>query len=131
VCVANCGLCRLRYGLDRFPSPLRGGARGGVRLLELKIVGSNPWVSTPVDAYGLPHPALHIGEAARHDPAMRKVELEELLALGAKGLVRPMVSERVPLERFADAMRMLAERRAIGRVALVIEAASSVPGERE
>jgi NADPH:quinone reductase len=58
------------------------------------------------------------GEAGRHDPAMRKAELEELLALGAKGLVRPLVSERVPLERFADAMRMLAERRAIGRVAL-------------
>ena len=60
------------------------------------------------------------GEAGRHDSAMRKAELEELLALGAKGLVRPLVSERVPLERFADAMRMLAERRAIGRVALVI-----------
>ena len=60
------------------------------------------------------------GEAGRHDPAMRKAELRELLALGAKGLVRPLVSERVPLERFADAMRMLAERRAIGRVALVI-----------
>lgn len=60
------------------------------------------------------------GEAGRHDPAMRKVELEELLALGGKGLVRPLVSERVPMERFADAMRMLAERRAVGRVALVI-----------
>ncbi len=59
------------------------------------------------------------GEAGRHDPAMRKRELEELLALGAKGLVRPLVSARVPLERFADAMRMLAERRAVGRVALI------------
>lgn len=60
------------------------------------------------------------GEAGRHDPAMRKAELEELLALGGKGLVRPFVSERLPLERFAGAMRMLADRRAIGRVALVV-----------
>ncbi len=60
------------------------------------------------------------GEAGRHDPAMRKAELEELLALGGKGLVRPLVSARVPLERFADAMQMLADRRAIGRVALVV-----------
>ena len=60
------------------------------------------------------------GEAGRHDPAMRKVELEELLALGANGMVRPLVSARVPLGRFAEAMRMLAERRAVGRVVLVI-----------
>jgi NADPH:quinone reductase len=60
------------------------------------------------------------GEAGRHDPVMRKAELEQLLALGAKGLARPFVSERVPLERFADAMRMLAERRAVGRVALTM-----------
>ena len=63
------------------------------------------------------------GEAGRHDAAMRKVELEELLTLGANGLVRPFVSERVPLERFAGAMQMLAERRAVGRVALVVGAA--------
>lgn len=60
------------------------------------------------------------GEAGRHDPAMRKAELEELLALGEKGLVRPLVSERVPLERFADAMRRLSARQAIGRVALMM-----------
>ena len=60
------------------------------------------------------------GEAGRHDPAMRKAELEELLALGGKGLVRPLVSGSVPLEWFADAMRKLAERRAIGWVALVM-----------
>ena len=63
------------------------------------------------------------GEAGRHDPAMRKAELEELLALGGKGLVRPFVSERVPLERFADAMRRLADRQAIGRIALTLETA--------
>jgi NADPH:quinone reductase len=68
---------------------------------------------------GLSVIGVRAGEAGRHDPAMRKAELEELLALGGKGLVRPLVSERVPLERFGDAMRMLAERRAIGRVVLV------------
>ena len=60
------------------------------------------------------------GEAGRHDPAMRKAELQELLALGAKGLVRPFVSERLPLESFAEAMSRLEDRQAIGRVALVM-----------
>lgn len=62
------------------------------------------------------------GEAGRHDPALRKTELEELLALGATGRVRPLVSARLPLERFADAMGLLADRQAIGRVALVVGA---------
>lgn len=58
------------------------------------------------------------GEAGRQDPAMRKRELEALLALAASGKLRPHVSMRFPLENFAAAMRMLQDRQAIGRVAL-------------
>ena len=60
------------------------------------------------------------GEAGRHDPAMRKAELEELLALGARDLCGPFVSERVPLENCAEAIRLLENRQAIGRIALTI-----------
>jgi NADPH2:quinone reductase len=60
------------------------------------------------------------GEAGRRDPAMRARELDALLALAAQGLVRPLVSARFALHGYAEAMRTLQERRAIGRVALEI-----------
>ena len=62
------------------------------------------------------------GEAGRQDPVMRKRELQAVLALGARGLVRPHVSAQFAMERYAEAMRMLEDRRAIGRVALEIDA---------
>lgn len=58
------------------------------------------------------------GEAGRQDPAMREGELRELRDLADRGLARPYVSARFPLEGFEDAMRLLQERRAIGRIAL-------------
>ena len=58
------------------------------------------------------------GEAGRRNPALRRAELAELLALAEAGRVKPMLSESFPLERFAEAMRRLAERQAIGRIAL-------------
>ena len=60
------------------------------------------------------------GEAGRRNPALRARELDALLALAAQGLARPFVSARFPLERYAEAMCMLQERRAIGRIALQI-----------
>lgn len=58
------------------------------------------------------------GEASRHDPELRQREMAELLALAEEGKVRPHVSVEIPLDRFAEAMGLLSERRAIGRVAL-------------
>lgn len=62
------------------------------------------------------------GEAGRQDPAMRRRELEAVLAFGAGGQLRPHVSGRFALEDFAAAMRMLQHRQAIGRVVLTIAA---------
>jgi NADPH2:quinone reductase len=61
------------------------------------------------------------GEAGRHDSVMRKTELEELLRLANEGLVRPFVSECLPLSDYATAMQRLRERQAIGRIALSME----------
>jgi NADPH2:quinone reductase len=58
------------------------------------------------------------GEAGRHDPGLRSREMTELLALADARKVRPNVSAELPLERFAEAMALLSERRAIGRIAL-------------
>jgi NADPH2:quinone reductase len=59
------------------------------------------------------------GEAGRKDPGLRRQELAALAALARAGLIRPRLSASFPLEGFAEAMRGLAERRAIGRIALI------------
>jgi len=61
---------------------------------------------------------IRAGEAGRRDPELRRQELDALCALGARGLLRPFVSASFPLHDFCDAMAMLANRQAVGRVAL-------------
>ena len=60
------------------------------------------------------------GEAARKNPVLGEERLKTLLAWAAGGHVRPHISHRVPLKNYAEAMRLLIDRKAIGRVALVM-----------
>ena len=60
------------------------------------------------------------GEAVRRDPALGAKRLRELLAWAEAGKLRPNVSHRLPLEDCARAMRLLIERKALGRVALMM-----------
>jgi NADPH:quinone reductase len=60
------------------------------------------------------------GEAVRKNPALGEERLKTLLAWAAGGHVRPHISHRLPLEHYAEAMRLLIDRKAIGRVALVM-----------
>jgi NADPH:quinone reductase len=60
------------------------------------------------------------GEAARKNPALGEVRLARLLEWAELGKLRPNVSHRLPLEDYAKAMRLLIERKAIGRVALIM-----------
>jgi NADPH:quinone reductase len=59
------------------------------------------------------------GEAARRDPKIGEARMQALLQWAEAGKVRPHISHRLPLEDYAQAMRLLIERKAIGRVALV------------
>ena len=59
------------------------------------------------------------GEAARRDPKIGEARLKTLFAWAEAGKIRPNVSHRLPLEDVAQAMRLLTERKAIGRVALL------------
>src|ERR1700744_4803758 len=61
------------------------------------------------------------GEAARRNPALGEVRLKQLLAWAEEGKIRPNVSHRLPLEDYAVAMQLLVDRKAIGRVALIIK----------
>ena len=60
------------------------------------------------------------GEAVRRNPALGEVRIKALLDWAEAGKIRPNVSHRLPLEEWAQAMRLLVDRKAIGRVALVM-----------
>jgi len=60
------------------------------------------------------------GEAVRRNPAAGQARTKALLAWASEGKIRPHVSHRLPLEDYAQAMRLLIERQAIGRVALMM-----------
>ena len=60
------------------------------------------------------------GEAVRRNPAAGEARISKLLEWAEAGKLRPHVSHRLPLEDYAQAMRLLIDRKAIGRVALTM-----------
>jgi NADPH2:quinone reductase len=63
---------------------------------------------------------IRAGEAARRDPALRARLVAALTGFTAAGHLRPHISHTLPLARWAEAMRLVADREAIGRVALIV-----------
>ena len=59
------------------------------------------------------------GEAVRRNPALGEARIKALSGWAEAGKVRPYISDRLPLEDYAQAMRLLVDRQAIGRVALI------------
>ena len=64
---------------------------------------------------------IRAGESVRQDPSLGPPRQRDLMRLAEEGRISPNVSHRLPLERCAEAMRLLIDRKAIGRVALVME----------
>jgi NADPH2:quinone reductase len=60
------------------------------------------------------------GEAVRKNPALGEVRITALTEWAEAGKIRPNISHRLPLEDYARAMRLLIDRKAIGRVALIM-----------
>lgn len=59
------------------------------------------------------------GEALRRDPAIGEARMRDLYTLAEARKIIPYVSHVLPMEQWADGMRLLIDRRAIGRVALI------------
>lgn len=59
------------------------------------------------------------GEAVRKNPALGVARMAALEKLAMEGKVSPNISHRMPLADVAPAMRLLTERKAIGRVVLL------------
>jgi len=89
---------------------LRSLARGG-RLVFVGELGTEPM---RVSIARMLYRETEIHGVASPDSG----ELWSLLELIARGQVRPIVTEQLPLERAADAHRMLAERANVGRIVL-------------
>ncbi|OII59666.1 alcohol dehydrogenase [Streptomyces sp. CC53] len=62
---------------------------------------------------------LHWGLYQRHDPAAVARCHETLTEYAAKGLIRPLVSERLPLADASDAVRRVADGTTTGRLAVL------------
>jgi NADPH2:quinone reductase len=60
------------------------------------------------------------GEAVRKNPALGEVRQKALTEWAEAGKIRPHISHRLPLENYAQAMQLLIDRKAIGRVALTM-----------
>jgi NADPH:quinone reductase len=93
----------------------------GARLLVIGFTGGIGLARTNlVLIKGASVLGVRAGEAARKNPALGKKRMKELLQWAEGGQVRPHISHRLPLADYAQAMRLLIERKAIGRVALVM-----------
>jgi NADPH2:quinone reductase len=61
------------------------------------------------------------GGFAQRDPAGSRTNNEELLALYAKGAIKPQISERFPLARGGEAILRLADRQALGKIVVTMD----------
>lgn len=108
-------------GGDIFEQSLRC-INWGARLLVIGFTGGIGVAKTNlVLIKGASVLGVRAGEAARRDPKIGQERLKTLFAWAEAGKIRPNVSHRLPLADVAQAMRLLTDRKAIGRVALLME----------
>ncbi|WP_420134147.1 NADPH:quinone oxidoreductase family protein [Rhodopseudomonas sp.] len=92
----------------------------GARLLVIGFTGGIGLARTNLILMkGASVVGVRAGEAVRRDPALGEQRMVTLLDLAEKGVLRPNISHRVPLTEWARGMRLLIDRKAIGRVALI------------
>jgi NADPH:quinone reductase len=56
-----------------------------------------------------------------HDPARLKAMMSQLFLWWDQGLLRPCITQRYPLDGTAAALRSIAERRAVGKIAILVK----------
>jgi NADPH2:quinone reductase len=61
------------------------------------------------------------GAFARRDPKANAANIAELMQLYTKGAIKPVISERFPLARASEAIRRLAERKAMGKIVVTMD----------
>src|SRR5205809_493017 len=114
-------VCFDPVGGDRFDAALSSLGWGG-RMLLIGFVGGVPHI--PANRLLVKHRAA-LGSSLRyfrwHAPDKLRRSVEELLEWYAKGTLKPLVTHRLPLERGAEAIRLLTDRKAHGKVVVMPE----------
>jgi len=112
-------VCFDPVGGDLFDAALSALGWGG-RILLVGFVGGVPQI--PANRLLVKHRAA-LGSSLRyfrwHAPDKLRRSVEELLRWYAEGKLRPLVSHRLPLARTVEAIRLLTDRRAHGKVVVV------------
>jgi NADPH2:quinone reductase len=108
-------------GGDKFLDSVRALATGG-RLLVVGFAGGtipevkvNRLLLRNTSVVGVAW-----GEAVRHFPEMPQRIGRALSDMFVGGKIKPLVGATYPLERVADALREIEERRATGKIALIV-----------
>lgn len=109
-------------GGDVFDESVRCIAWNG-RLLVIGFAGGRiPTVSVNMPLIkGFSVVGVRAGEYGRRDPEAGRRNIEAVDRLAAEGKIDPYICATFPLERAVDALRLLQNRRAIGKVVIVMD----------
>src|SRR5882724_8263904 len=114
-------VCFDPVGGDLFDSALSSLGWGG-RILLIGFVAGVPKI--PANRLLVKHRAA-LGSSLRyfrwHAPDKLLRSVEELVQWYGEGRLRPLVTHRLPLERSVEAIRLLMDRKAHGKVVVVVE----------
>ncbi|PKQ07838.1 MAG: NADPH:quinone oxidoreductase [Alphaproteobacteria bacterium HGW-Alphaproteobacteria-11] len=106
-------------GGDVFDESVRCIAWNGRLLIIGFTSGRIPTVSVNMPLIkGFSVVGVRAGEYGRRDPAAGRANIEAVDRLAAEGKIKPHICARFPLERAVDAMRMLQERKVVGKVVI-------------
>ncbi|HEU5323287.1 MAG TPA: NADPH:quinone oxidoreductase family protein [Methylomirabilota bacterium] len=112
-------VCFDPIGGDLFDAALSALGWGG-RILLVGFVGGVQQI--PANRLLVKHRAA-LGSSLRyfrwHAPDKLRRSVEELVGWYGQGRLRPLISHRLPLERTVEAIRLLTERRAHGKIVVV------------
>lgn len=103
-----------------FDESMRCIAWGG-RILILGFLGGEPALAKTNHLLikGASAVGVRLGGFTEYEPERAATNLRTLLDWAATGKVRPRISARLPLDRAAEALELLKQRKAIGKVLLV------------
>ena len=108
-------------GAEVFDESTRCLAPWGARLLILGFLAGPPALAKTnhllvkgADALGV-----WIGGLGMNEPAQAEANMRELLRLAGEGKLRPYISHRFPLERAAEAVQAVIDRRIVGKGVIV------------
>ncbi len=114
-------VCFDPVGGDLFDSALSSLGWGG-RILLIGFVAGVPQI--PANRLLVKHRAA-LGSSLRyfrwHAPDKLLRSVEELVQWYGEGKIRPLVTHRLPLERSVEAIRLLTDRKAHGKVVVMVE----------